>query len=239
MKILALGDTHGRTLWEQIVEKEKDVDEIVFIGDYFDTHYNISACQQIKNFSEIIRFKKKVGNKVKLLFGNHDFHYLPQAEEQYSGYQYQFAPDIYKLLQEALDEHLLEMSLFLNCGGKPFIFSHAGLTRTWCNNHNINFKQHGLMVEAEINTLFANDKRAFKFAAGPNRDNYGDDMTQGPIWVRPLSLQADRIDNFVQVVGHTIQKSINIDDRVIFIDCLENKKYLIIEDGIGREECLN
>lgn len=35
MRIVALGDTHGRVLWKEIVAKEKDADKIVFIGELF------------------------------------------------------------------------------------------------------------------------------------------------------------------------------------------------------------
>jgi len=37
MRIIALGDTHGRTDWKQITARER-FDKVVFIGDYFDTH---------------------------------------------------------------------------------------------------------------------------------------------------------------------------------------------------------
>ena len=36
MKTITIGDTHGRSKWKNIVEKEKDADKIIFIGDYFD-----------------------------------------------------------------------------------------------------------------------------------------------------------------------------------------------------------
>jgi predicted phosphodiesterase len=36
MKIIALGDTHGRTMWKDIVAKESDADKIVFNGDLSD-----------------------------------------------------------------------------------------------------------------------------------------------------------------------------------------------------------
>ena len=35
MKIIALGDIHGRTIWKQIISKEI-FDRMAFIGDYFD-----------------------------------------------------------------------------------------------------------------------------------------------------------------------------------------------------------
>jgi len=36
MKTIALGDTHGRYNWKDIVAKESDADKIVFIGEVFD-----------------------------------------------------------------------------------------------------------------------------------------------------------------------------------------------------------
>ena len=36
MKTIIIGDIHGRSVWKQIVEKEKDAHQIVFLGDYFD-----------------------------------------------------------------------------------------------------------------------------------------------------------------------------------------------------------
>lgn len=35
MKIVCLGDTHGRTHWKNIVAKETDADKIIFIGELF------------------------------------------------------------------------------------------------------------------------------------------------------------------------------------------------------------
>lgn len=45
MKLIALGDTHGRTDWKEIVA-ETEFDKVIFIGDYFDTHENITPEQQ-------------------------------------------------------------------------------------------------------------------------------------------------------------------------------------------------
>ena len=109
MRIVALGDTHGRVLWKEIVAKEKDADKIVFIGDYFDTHYDISVDQQIQNFKEILEFKKNNMDQVVLLLGNHDFHYLNEAQEKYSGFQAFKYVDINEILQPAVKSGLVQM----------------------------------------------------------------------------------------------------------------------------------
>ncbi|HSC52600.1 MAG TPA: metallophosphoesterase [Phnomibacter sp.] len=86
MKIIALGDIHGRTAWKQIVAN-MDFDRVVFVGDYFDSRDNHTGAEQVQNFKEIIAYKKANMQKVVLLFGNHDFHYLNMVNETYSGFQ--------------------------------------------------------------------------------------------------------------------------------------------------------
>lgn len=127
MKIIALGDTHGRTNWKQITANEK-FDKVVFIGDYFDTHEDISPEQQKENFKDIIAYKKANIDKVVLLFGNHDYHYLRTTNETYSGYQRWQKTDIQELLHFAIDAELLQMCFVWH----NILFSHAGVTQTWC-----------------------------------------------------------------------------------------------------------
>ncbi|MFN9956617.1 MAG: metallophosphoesterase, partial [bacterium] len=125
MKTLLLGDTHGRNLWKEIIKKETP-DRIVFIGDYFDTRDDIDASTQIQNFKEILEFKKENPDKVILLIGNHDFHYLKGCGETYSGYQQWAAMDINEVLQPALTSGHLQICHVYD----EYIFSHAGLTQT-------------------------------------------------------------------------------------------------------------
>ena len=51
-RTLVLGDTHGLSLWKQIV-KQENPDRVIFIGDYFDS-FDIPGVDQIHNFKEII-----------------------------------------------------------------------------------------------------------------------------------------------------------------------------------------
>ncbi len=76
-KILIFPDIHGRTFWKNI--DIKPYDYVIFLGDYFD-HYpdeeGITAESTIENFKEIIQFQKENSDKVTLLLGNHDLHYI-------------------------------------------------------------------------------------------------------------------------------------------------------------------
>lgn len=222
MKVIAIGDTHGRSDWKLIVAKN-EFDKIVFIGDYFDTHESISVAQQIYNFKNICEYKRENINNVVLLFGNHDFHYMRNINEQYSGFQSTHRFDISEILHKALDDDLLQMCYKHN----NILFTHAGVTKTWARNNHIDIDN----IEESINELFKYKPLSFMFTVGKNYDNYGNDITQTPIWVRPQSLLEDRIDNYIQVVGHTTVSELRINKSVILIDALGTSgEYLQIDN---------
>ena len=46
----------------------------------------------------------------------------------------------------------------------------------------------------------------------------GDSVEQSPIWVRPPYLLMDKLEGYYQVVGHTKQEMIQVQDGCAFID---------------------
>jgi hypothetical protein len=227
MRIVALGDTHGRVIWKDIVDKEIiAADKIIFIGDYFDTHGGgVSGNKQIVNFKELLQLKREYPDKIVLLFGNHDFHYIRGIGETYSGYQAGYAVDIGAAIGDAITEGLVQMCYKHD----KFVFTHAGVTMTWCVDNEIDMTD----LETSINDMFKYKPAAFKFTMGGNFSNTGDDVTQPPIWVRPLSLLHDMVGGITCVVGHTTVKEIGISERLILIDTLGiSEEYLIINDGV-------
>ncbi len=224
MKIIAIGDIHGRRDWQSIVSKD-DFDKAVFIEDYFDSNETISPDQEKQNFRDLIAFKKAFPDKVVLLIGNHDFHYMRFSKETYGGYQAWQHWDYEELVHGALNEGLLQMC---HVQGN-FLFSHAGVTKTWCQDNDIDLSN----LEESINDLFLRQPAAFRFTSGNNMDKYGDDITQTPIWVRPQSLLVDGIDGYTHIVGHTHQRMINIIGNIILIDTMGTSgQYLEIVDGV-------
>jgi predicted phosphodiesterase len=234
-RIICLGDTHGRVNWKKIVKKEASADKIIFIGDFFDTHnQGVSGNKQIVNFKEIVEFKKANPDKVILLTGNHDYHYIRGIGETYSGYQAMYALEIGELVEKAINDNLMQMCYLHD----KFFFSHAGLTKTWVQRvftlNNINPLVDDVMVQ-HINDFLKFQPRVFEFMMGDNFDQTGDDITQGPIWVRPYSLMVDMVYEITCVVGHTQVRKLEINPKLILIDCLgTTKEYLIIEDGIPK-----
>ncbi len=238
MKIIVIGDIHGRSIWKEIVKKYKDEDcMFIFIGDYFDS-FDISGEEQLRNFKEICEFKEKNMDKVILLIGNHDTSYI--IGDRCSGYQEGNEHNIKHLLSTYYD--LLQMSYSY----ENVLFSHAGVCESWINNI-IKGLEKSAKIEApeytaEAISNFVNDMWKFKRLTFvfTGRDGYGDDAGQTPVWIRPRSLMKDTPDmkkaGIVQVVGHTGQSQIDIEGKstgkkFFFIDTLgTNQEYLIIKN---------
>lgn len=223
--IIALGDTHGRINWKEIVINERNADKIIFIGDYFDTHEAITVETQIENFKDILEFKKNNMEQVVLLLGNHDFHYLKDAQEKYSGFKAFKFIDINELIEPAV-----RSGLVVGCYTYGnYVFTHAGVTKTWCENNDIDIDN----LAESINQTLIENPSVFRFEMGDNYDQSGNDVTQSPIWVRIPSLLKDKLDGKTFVVGHTTLKELAIIDSLIGIDVLGTSgEYLRIEDGI-------
>lgn len=220
MTSLAIGDIHGRTIWKDIINKE-EFDRVIFLGDYFDTRDNISAEAQMHNFLDIIEYKKTGGKEVILLLGNHDYHYL-DLDGPYSGYQPVHASAIKELITKNWDH------LRICYGDYKLVFSHAGLTSTWLKN--VGHSGESNYIDY-VNYLFRFKPLSFHFY-GPEQT--GDNISEGPLWVRPRSLLKDAYHHsrLTQVVGHTTMKSITpYKDRYWFIDTLgTSREYLKITE---------
>ena len=109
----------------------------------------------------------------------------------------------------------------------------AGISKKWVLNNMLRQPSN----DRALNEKFDWDPEDFSFnsCAGSNRSRTGDNITQSPLWIRQHSLAAEAIE-VNQVVGHTHQIEINIQDfqthKIAFIDCLDNiSQYLEIENG--------
>ena len=226
MKTIFLGDTHGRSLWKDIIAKESP-DRVVFIGDYFDS-FDIKSTEQMFNFKEIIAFKESNQCEVILLIGNHDYHYYPGGET-YSGYQHGAAPAIKQLLEE--NNHHMQMCYQLD----NILCSHAGIGHNWLVEQE---KYESGSIADFVNDIWNYKPNRFMFYGF---DPYGDNKTQTPIWIRPKSLLAGNKETFlkkdyIQIAGHTQVNKIDIEGkatggRYYFIDAIEVGQYLVYEDN--------
>jgi hypothetical protein len=242
MKLVAIGDIHGRDIWKQIIAKEQDADEFVFVGDYFDS-FTVKGPDQINNFLDIIEFKKQSKVPVILLVGNHDHHYYPGVDDSgTSGYQTLLAPSIKHVVGD--NKQYLQAAYQVG----EFVFTHAGLSSEWLDDMVVDWDVDSL--DATVNDLFQYQPgkiayRSYKQVGDQvyGAQGYGNEAFQGPIWIRPSALMTANKKTLrkkiIQIVGHTPQDNIDIEGkstggRYYFIDTLEYNQgqYLIVEDGV-------
>lgn len=220
MRTIVIGDVHGRAHWKQVVDQ--DFDECIFLGDYVDTHENITAIEQRDNLDDIIVFKQEHIEKVHLLIGNHDFHYWPGITETCSGYQ----PAAKAFFNHYFDWHS-DLFKMVHVDNNGILYSHAGVTCQFLDS------LRARIVPDHINGAFKVYPQIFGYYPSDN-SGYGDHPMQSNIWVRPKALKNWKYE-MTQVVGHTGQQGINIEngkrDNVFFIDTVGGNEFLIIEDG--------
>lgn len=186
MKILVLGDIHGRGCWEPIIEKENP-DLTVFLGDYMSTHGLITEKQQIDNLERILQYKEENPDTVILLRGNHDCENLFYWAKCY--------PDtgpVVKAYMTKNEERFLNNTQWIYLY-KNICFSHAGVSSIWMKNNNIKSLE-------DINTLEPSEKFAF---TGKMSDFTGVSPQQPPTWIRPYTLVDVGYKGVIHVVGHT------------------------------------
>ena len=155
MKILSLGDIHGRdkwmfhthgspyefNLWKISVENGApgdcefwndmpymEYDKIIFVGDYSDS-YDLSNETILSNLRNIIFFKKNLPNKVVLLLGNHDVQYLVHGQIC-SGFRSEMNLDLNQLLSDKECDFKIAHQEIDN-EGKTWLWTHAGVTQDW------------------------------------------------------------------------------------------------------------
>jgi predicted MPP superfamily phosphohydrolase len=242
MKLVVIGDIHGRNIWKQIVAKEHDADEFVFVGDYFDS-FTVKGPDQINNFLDIIEFKKQSKVPVILLIGNHDHHYYPGVDDSgTSGYQTLLAPSIKHVVGD--NKQYLQAAYQVG----EFVFTHAGLSSEWLDDSIEGWNTDN--VVEKVNELFQYQPnkiayRSYKQVGDQvyGAQGYGNETFQGPLWIRPTALMNANKKmlrkKIIQVVGHTPQDNIDIKGkatggRYYFIDTLEYNQgqYLIVKDGV-------
>ena len=240
MKTLVIGDIHGKSIWQDIVNKEQ-ADRIIFLGDYVTTHGYETPKQQVDNLKNIFEFvenKRAEGIEVILLRGNHCMQMLGYDWAECSGWD----QELYELLVP-LKQKYLDMTQWIY-RDNDIVFSHAGISTEWME------WIAGIKSVDEINDLPPSE--IFGFTPCKISDYCGTSPTQPPTWIRPQTLIEYMPEGITQVVGHTpIEFVVNLGERfrngsekikcpdLWCCDTLDQEEYLIIEDGLFIPKKLN
>lgn len=229
-EILVIPDVHGRTFWEDAVERYPDVDTI-FLGDYHDPYQyeGISEEKSLQNMSRLI-YHARVHPNCHLLMGNHDLHYLCNFGES-CRLDYRNSAQIHGLLSDNLD--LFSIVQTREVGGKRVVFSHAPILKEWLEvigetdelpnleehlNGLLEFIREGKPAEVEKVLTYISAYRG------------GYDDVGSCVWadVREIGDAALIETADYSVFGHTQVGKVIITDRYADLDC--RKAFLLSED---------
>lgn len=237
--ILIIPDVHGRTFWREAVEKYPQLPTI-FLGDYLDPFPNekILPMQALAEFEQILQFKRENSDRVTLLLGNHDIHYLIAGK--CAGRK-----DVknHVRIRDLFRQHLQDFQLckLVSLNGKQFLFSHAGIIRGWFSRYfpEVNL-ENTEEIAAVLNAQLQTDERFMKFMREGLADislyRGGKQLYGSMVWADMEEHQAEgsHLPKVYQIFGHTQQYA----DPVIQacfanLDC--RKAFLLLEDGIRSE----
>jgi len=230
-KRIIIGDPHGRYNYiKQIYDKEQP-DEVIILGDYFDS-FNIDAYSQRDSYNNIIQLREEHLSKNKgefiMLIGNHDFHYMDENFGRCSGWNPLTCSLASFPLCRDFENGILQ---FVYIDKNNFtIYSHAGVSQnwfdTWCKSLD------------DINKLNA---KAFCFTYRDGGDFYGSSSYNSPLWIRPEGLKKSPYHDenngvWDQIFGHTEpntpivweQEFETYKSQFIGIDCIY-KNYIVEE----------
>lgn len=217
--ILIVPDVHGEDFWRPALHFDG---QVVFLGDYTDP-YNHCAEQGLSTFLEIVAFKRQNPDRVTLLLGNHELHYLDRSFRCS-----RFSAEIYPTMHKTLIE---ERALFQVCKQiDDNLFTHAGILEGWLQQNNLSTDVEN--IEEVLNNYFEHNTAAFN-QFSPLRG--GSDTYGSPLWAdirehiaASNTPQTDYFAlNLTQIIGHT-----RIDNPTYFehrnIRLVDNRKLYLL-----------
>ena len=136
-KILIVPDVHGRKFWHKAIEMIDEVDQVVFLGDYLDPYSRegITFEDALNEFEQILEFKEKHSDKVVLLVGNHDMHYIQLEFMNCSRLNVYRRVEIHDLFMNNIDKFQLVHEI------DSYLFSHAGVYLEWTKKYEITLEE--------------------------------------------------------------------------------------------------
>jgi len=219
MKIITIGDVHGRTYWKVPLlgyDPEintgsnttiDDFDKVIFVGDYVDA-FDVENVIMKHNLKEIIELKEKYPDKVVLLWGNHDLQYYFSQDGTHmcSGLRPEMIHDFGDMFRKNHD--LFQMAFQID----NYLWTHAGIHKGWHKQRFLPFVEkfwagdEDKLTMAEILNEMFNMNEECLYDVGRRRGGWH--PVGGPFWL-DKNLSIDKpLEGFHQIVGHTHMEDI-------------------------------
>ena len=199
MKILIIGDVHGRDFWIEPCSHIDEFDKVIFLGDYHDPYtFQVSQDESRRRLrDELLPFVLNNREKCVCLFGNHDANYLVGV-----------CSDRFDIQHSAeIKGYLEEMDLQLIYRVDNYLFSHSGVLPRWLSEYDLTLDS--------LNTLPLDHPSLM--AVSEYRGGYG---IGSCIWgdVREYA-NAYQFKDIYQIFGHTQLEKEIITDNFACLDC--------------------
>lgn len=216
--LVIIPDVHGRSFWREAASLCPD-GEFIFLGDYLDPYpvEDISEGEAFAGLLDIIDLKKRNPDRVTLLWGNHDLHYL-YPEMMGSRYDFRNAERNARLFWD--NQTLFKMAHETVAGGKRFLFSHAGVGRGWIDRSFPGLKTEELT--AELFNDLVGYPRFMKALEDVSSYRCGGEPWGSMVWadVQEQGNEENQLPGIVQVFGHTqVAMPFNFENRIYCLDC--------------------
>ena len=218
-RTLAISDLHGRSFSTKYYQLTSlyHPDNIVQLGDWFDTTSGAYTSQfQINNFEQMIKIRKKNPN-VHILIGNHDAAYLFGEEAWYGIHCFGKEQEIKELIEENIK--YIDYCFY---DGK-YLYSHAGITKTLLEelnikdynelNERLHNKDYKIFTDSRLGLLY---KQFHKDWAKQNIDFQWNDLVN------------NKLDG-KQVIGHYSSMGIQIKDDIYDIEDFNHSNGILFE----------
>lgn len=191
IRTITIADLHGRDYF--IYEDFDNYDLIIFLGDYVDS-YDLNNYIILQTLERVLELKEKYGDKVILLWGNHDIHYLFNGKYECSGFREEMLPDLYKIFND--NKHHFKLAHQV----KNYLWTHAGVHRGFYNQYIAPKVQEGETLADTLNRLFDEEYEPI-FHCGVWRS--GKKPVGGPLWLDKNEMGTKPVMGYHQIVGHT------------------------------------
>jgi hypothetical protein len=177
------------------------IDEVVFMGDYFDSFYDERVEKSYDNMTRIIELKKKYPQRVRLLVGNHDLHYIyPDVKFRCSG----FNEKLYFRLNGLLNDNIKDFDVFYRFN--DLVFSHAGFQSSYVDAIESDFRLDFRYIIEHYESLsvyeIPKDVMGYKCPKRNGKSPFGSFE-----WVDYHTIAAEYVRGenlpYNQIVGHT------------------------------------
>jgi len=228
MKILSVGDIHGKLIWMDIDASKYD--RVIFVGDIYDEFEYIRTSEEVHdNALALVQWAREQGN-VDICIGNHDAHYFKWQEPVFrtvrgAGFTESQLYKAYHLYIE--NKEIFKVAYQID----NYLWTHAGLSQAGYGFHFKQVESDLRKIYEEVNTLADALNKMWDINYKPlfyaPLSRGGDDTYGGPLWASKSDTKGGPLEGYHQIVGHTATRDIihkgHEDTSITYIDCLNFK----------------